>query len=92
MGNIVNRFEAAIESYPVAADAQHDTTLSYSSVTDNLDDIRMDQTQEDRYYRREFKSSAVKVSNDRSSKHNDDSPTHEDDVDDKHFMKTKHGN
>lgn len=88
MAGIVNRFETVAESYPVTADAQDDTMLNDSAVTENLDESRIDETEDDNYYRRDFKSSAAKV-NDRSGKRDDNPRDHKDD---KHYMKMKHGN
>lgn len=95
MADIVHRFEAAAEAFPIAAESQNDTAPNES-----MNQSHMDRSEDDSYYRCDFKSSVVK-SNDRSDKRGDNSPNADDDENDassnddannKHYTKTKNGN
>lgn len=96
MADIVHRFEAAVESFPITAESQNDTALNDTSMNQS----HIDRSEDDSYYRCDFKSSVVK-SNDRSDKRGDKSPNADDDENDassnddsnnKHYTKTNKGN
>lgn len=77
MAEIVNRFETAIEAFPLANESQNDTTLNDTMVSQNAGDTQIDQSEDDSFYRSEFKSSVVEP--------NARSPS-QDDVDDECFV------